>query len=440
MNKIYFKAERPHLNSPMANVNIAVTVTGTINKEAISIALSRLMVIHPSLTAAVELDERGKAYLVLDKNPDITPVWIDNSKYGDVNQIILQYNSIPFDFVNGPLVRFIVIHNDESSTIVIQGHHIIGDGLAYTYLMRDLMDLLEGVSIDVREPSVLQNTNGFPDRSRPPFLFRYFVKSLNKKWRRNECYFTQEDYLKMYEDYHIGHHEAICDRTIEGEAYNKLIELCHNANVTVNSALTTAYVASIQQNLPEHKGIMQRIGIAVNVRDDIQGITEGSMGNYVSGIALQQMYDINKSFGDNARSMESVIHQSVSTQSGKFMALNLLMSIDDTLLDAFQYAAYSDYSDRTATQLANMLGEGLPVGGIGITNLGKDPVNFMNKNYIVQDLRFICPASPANDITIGVVSYNNRMNICLRYCDNLIPDDVVQTIHDQAMNYFRSDC
>ena len=52
------------------------------------------------------------------------------------------------------------------------------------------------------------------------------------------------------------------------------------------------------------------------------------------------------------------------------------------------------------------------------TNLGPDRLRFMNNKYTVTNVALICPASPSNDITMGALTYNGRLNLCFRFYEN----------------------
>jgi hypothetical protein len=97
------------------------------------------------------------------------------------------------------------------------------------------------------------------------------------------------------------------------------------------------------------------------------------------------------------------------------------------------FAAYGDFDHPVAKKLAELIGEQLEDKGLGISNLGRH--DFSNcENIKVIDLQFIGPAFPANLLTVGVITVNNKLNFCLRYNESEIKIDTVKEIYKKAID------
>jgi hypothetical protein len=98
------------------------------------------------------------------------------------------------------------------------------------------------------------------------------------------------------------------------------------------------------------------------------------------------------------------------------------------------FAAYGNFNHSVSEKLAELIGERLKNKGLGISNLGRH--NFVDyKNFKVSDIQFIVPAFPANLLTIGVITANDKFNLCLRYNEGELDAAAVKTICEKAIDF-----
>ena len=79
----------------------------------------------------------------------------------------------PFCTRQAPLVRAVLLHSTDESTIILTAHHSIADGFSLSYAMRDLLDALRGETLQPlhsmlaqeRLMSMLQEESGVDDDS-----------------------------------------------------------------------------------------------------------------------------------------------------------------------------------------------------------------------------------------------------------------------------------
>jgi hypothetical protein len=50
-----------------------------------------------------------------------------------------------------------------------------------------------------------------------------------------------------------------------------------------------------------------------------------------------------------------------------------------------------------------------------------------------MDIQFIGPAFPANLFTVGVITVNNKINLCLRYNEEEIKTSIINEIYEKAI-------
>jgi NRPS condensation-like uncharacterized protein len=96
------------------------------------------------------------------------------------------------------------------------------------------------------------------------------------------------------------------------------------------------------------------------------------------------------------------------------------------------FAAYGNFEHPVSEKLAELIGEQSENKGLGISNLGRH--DFTNYDNIkVVDIQFIGPAFPANLLTVGIITINNKLNLCLRYNEGEIKTDTIKTIYKKAI-------
>jgi NRPS condensation-like uncharacterized protein len=112
--------------------------------------------------------------------------------------------------------------------------------------------------------------------------------------------------------------------------------------------------------------------------------------------------------------------------------VHFLNEFDKDLIESIMFAAYSNFDHPVAKKLAELIGERLENKGLGISNLGR--YNFNNyENINVIDIQFIGPAFPANLLTVGIITVNDKFNFRLRYNESEIKTDTVKGIYKKVI-------
>jgi amino acid adenylation domain-containing protein len=125
------------------NESVRIDLKGELNKQALEDALAQLSQRHDALRARLV-----KGELALEFGPDVvlTPRWLDISADSDpqaaLSRLIQDDARLPFDLVNGPLVRVCVAKvADNAHTVVLTAHHVICDGWSMNTLCSELAAL-----------------------------------------------------------------------------------------------------------------------------------------------------------------------------------------------------------------------------------------------------------------------------------------------------------
>jgi amino acid adenylation domain-containing protein len=138
--RIWFVQQLSH-SSAAYNMPAAIRFNGHFDLAAMQTAVLKLLQRHDSLRTRF-LSADGKASQVIDPVPDHYPLHRqDMSGLSDTEfQAVLDaFANTPFDIENGPLIRFEVLQRGADETyLLINFHHIIGDGWSIEVLLRDL--------------------------------------------------------------------------------------------------------------------------------------------------------------------------------------------------------------------------------------------------------------------------------------------------------------
>ena len=414
MEKLKILTQRAFLRSPSIHVGIKAEIEGIFSDDEFNSALELVCKKHPLLLSTISIATDSNAYYLLN-----SCIEVEFSQYTEIDQWLKWYemkDNQPFDFESGPLLKMCVIRDHENTTIVILGHHLLGDGLAYIYLFRDLMKALSN-ELDSLEliPLILKTESTFPSKAKAGIVTRILANYLNRAWKRNSKKFTNEDSYEFFYNYRRKYSPALYLNSLDKENTEKIISKCHQNKITVNEALITAFLYSIQKVDEKHIGKTDEVGVAINVRNELTPHPGESMGNFVSGIMVKIKYDYSSSYWQNARTIGIKLKKKLRNPKSRFGVLNLLAALDPELIDSIGFAKYGNYKNKVSEKLADIIGERTVDKGIGVTNLGKFDIKLNNPRFEIKEVVFIQPAFPANDINIGVLTLNGNITFCLRY-------------------------
>ncbi|MCL2255198.1 MAG: hypothetical protein FWC09_12215, partial [Lachnospiraceae bacterium] len=280
---------------------------------------------------------------------------------------------------------------------VFLGHHILGDGIGYLNLVRDFLYALDG-KIDNEVLEIPQNNH--LKKKNGGFLLKLFTGSLNKQWNKSKKIFSNSEYTNFFTKYREQNPAGIYLAETEKEFLPKLKADCKARGVTVNEAILTAFVRSIQL---QNGGKSIRVGCAASIRNEFEIPTPKHMGNYVTGISI----DV-----ENAENVPLKLREKFNNPKKRYLIIHFLNRMEKSLIESVIYAGYGDYENPVSKKLAEQLHEEHGKS-FGVSNLGVQ--SFDDFSFNVSDVRFVNPAFPQNFITIGLITVNGIMKFCLRY-------------------------
>jgi len=429
MEKRKMGKERIYFRSPNINVCFKAGIAGNFSEDDFRKAIDMAAERHPLVNCVIRIDEKGDAWYLPgrskagleffdDPNPMAWREWYDKA------------DNIPFDFESGPIVKIGVFRNGDSVDMVILGHHIIGDGIGYFNLLKDILLGLDGKPNTV--PPVLPERIAFRKKTGMGFLSGYFAKKLNRMWKKTAKSFSHEDFIQFFNVYRRENPPGMYLGEIDGSKTVEVLEVCRKHGITVNEAVATALTAALQKEVERYSGKQVRLGCAANIRGELKIAAPDCMGNFVSGISVKACYDNGKPFVENAKLIGSSLRKKLRNPKSRRLVINFVDMLDEDFIESVFFAVYGNYHNRVSKKLGEILGERTCDKGLGISNLAKQNMNG-HDNVVVSNIVFVPPAFPANIVNLGVITTNNHMNFCLRYSEADIDGKTVERVYHEMI-------
>ena len=292
--------ERIFSRSPSAIVAVVARIKGNISESMLINAVSKVQQRHPNLRVRIKQDNDHNPWFTSEGVKEI-PVEIVPRDSGDHwIKVYKEACQVPFEFDARPAIRFILVQSPAISELIILCHHIICDGLSLAYLARDLMVHLGDPTreVDVLPDPVPIDRDNIPKEVSLNAIVRFLINRINKKWEKDKIYFDQEDYRNLNEAYWMNYNHQMLSVELSEAQTSALVERCRQEDVTVNTALTTAFVGA-QYSVQRDQPYLSSIGVAGSLRDRLQRPVGEVMGFYAGLVTLKCKYNRRISFWEN---------------------------------------------------------------------------------------------------------------------------------------------
>jgi NRPS condensation-like uncharacterized protein len=421
--RLRIAAERLFLRSPNINVCFRIKIDAELKPENFAAAMDTVCRRHPLLQSYITKDEDKTAWFV----PNAKPVEVEYFKREDMRDWKLWYrekDGIPFDLLHENPVRIATITGDNQSEIIILGHHIIGDGIGYFNLAKDLL-----LALDNRleaTPQIPPANHTFIKGRKLSLLSRLYAGKLNKEWRRSGKLFSENDYLDLFHDYRNRLIPRIYTDTIREADLERLTARCRSNNLSVNEVITAAFALALAAD----KEV--RIGVAASTRGELTTAPHDCMGNYVTGISVRANCVAGNNFIASAKNIAEMLRRELSDPKKRHAIVNFLNLFDGDLIESIMFASYGNYPSPVSKQIGRIIAEGSEGRGLGISNLGRHEIA-AHSAFRLSDLEFIGPAFPANILSVSIITVNDKLNICLRYNEADMDEDAARQVCSEAM-------
>lgn len=411
--------ERIDLFAPNTHIAMSVLVKGCISQEALIEAIKITCNRNEMLCSKIVIEDSGKAFYERISSPNQSVILYEHRKEHDWVSIIKEQESIPFDIFHGEMMRFFILNEEEHFRLLLIGHHLVGDGIAFTYIIEDIMLALSGKIELIMKPIELFTSKTLPKKYQLSLLLRLMIRFYNKKWKKSGRIFNQEDYDVIYKHYWDTRSTDIYLYNVSEDDYRIMREKAKEYKVSINTMLVTAMLKAFQEKAS--------VGMAVSIRP--QGFK--GIANYASGLSIDYGYNKHATFRENASKIHQLIRKKLKEER-KYFLLEFLEALEPTLIDATYFAAFADYKNKLALKACKMFGYCGRPKEISITNLTKVEIPMEYGEVCIEDFWFIPPLVSNAKRLFGVATLGNQMNITF-HAENSKEIESIKEFFDLAM-------
>lgn len=131
---------------------IAAEIEGQASVGAWRFALDTVQQRHPNLSVRIEGNKFDNAYLEQVSNYQIPLRVVTSGSGEDWNHELETEMVNRFNLRQAPLVRAVLIHQPGKSIFIFVSNHSIGDGMSVALIIRDILNVVAGKTIDYLPP------------------------------------------------------------------------------------------------------------------------------------------------------------------------------------------------------------------------------------------------------------------------------------------------
>ena len=415
-------AERMHYRSLATNITYYVKVLGKYNHTSMLLAVQRLPQIHPILNVNVVEEDDENIYYVHDtKNCPTLRLYSE-----DTNILIATEYKRSFSMNHDCMARFFVQDKGEYFSLVMVAHHIIGDARSILILLCDLLTLYGGGSVEaVDEPVLLSESAQFSENVKLSTQLKFYVDYLNTKWKKEKRLFSDKEFNEVHSKFHESHDICFASLCFGNEETERMHSQCRQHKVTITSALSTLILRSIHETLSDYFCNDMQINIPVSIKKEFDCIPQRCAGNYCSNISLKYKYKEAMDFWVETEQFHSKMTQKLNDNAGRYLALNMMIAIDGTLQDAISFSAFGDFDSLIAKQMAELVNISKKLANIEVSNIGQTSINKCIGENELSNILYIPPLDTSYALTLGVIGFDDRINLCMVYDAAVIPESKI---------------
>ena len=449
--------ERMFARAPYSIVTVVARIKGSVAESLLKDAVSKVQQRHPNLRVRIMEDNDHHLWFTSDGVKGIPVRVVPRESDDHWIEVYHEACKIPFEFEERPAIRFILVQSPGISELIIFCHHIICDGMSLAYLARDLMAHLGDPTreVEVLPDPIPIDIDNLPQDVSINAITRFFINRINKKWYEDKIYFDQEDYENLNEAYWMNYRHQMLSIELSEAQTSALVERCRKEEVTVNSALTAAFVGAqyiVQGDKPYHSSI----AVAGSVRDRLQRPVGEVMGFYAGAVTPKYKYNRKTSFWENARRLHRKT-KTLYTNKNLFQEPLMWCYLEPGILEALsfkmigglvpphftRYDKLSTFSKRDDVVLSTLKRGKMDsldriTLGTAVTNLTR--LDFPRKYGTLELDRLIMNPGGAYplalvNLVLGAVTCAGKLSLVLEYTEETVDTRTMERIRDKAMEF-----
>lgn len=329
--------ERFLRHSPYSIVTMVARIRGEVSETMLRDAVAKVQQRHVNLRVRIREDQDHVPWFTSEGVGEIPVEVVARESDEHWIKVHQEAGKVPFEFDARPAIRLVLVQSPGVSEVIILCHHIICDGLSLAYLARDLMIHMGDPqrTVEVLPDPVVVDRDTMPQGVSLNPVVRLFINRINRQWERDKIVFDEEDYRAINEAYWARYEHRILSIELTEAETAALVERCRKEGVTVNSALTAAFVGA-QGRVEGEKPYHPSIAVAANVRDRLRRPAGEVMGFYAGMVTLKHKYEARLSFWENARRLHRKV-QPLFTDKSLFGQFLTWCYLDSAILEAIHF-------------------------------------------------------------------------------------------------------
>ncbi len=411
--------ERVYVGRPDRVVMVA-KIHGRISDQEIDSSLKKILAKYPIIGAHLELDNDGCCWLVPADLSKLPVTILQEENAGHWMQIAQEEQRYPFNLETGPLLHFTLMRSGDKTTLIVNCHHSICDGLSVCFLLSDVLHFIAEPDSEIGTISdpTLNLNQIIPLKSTGNILRRIGIWAYNRKWKKNGVSFNFQDYRRLLNEiWRVDHSNRIAVVDLESDELQMLIQNCKQNQVTVNTALVTAMLA-VQQEQRGDSEINSKVAIPVNIRERYNVKAEKTFGFFALLEEVEYRYDKTLGFWENARKAQQTIALKLSDQTLN-RSVQLRGRISPFLVDSLFFAKYGLLNNSISNGILKKAGFA-GTSTLGITNLGAVKIPETYGHLKIDAIYGPCVFTDLAEKLVGITTINNKLTISVTYHEQII--------------------
>jgi NRPS condensation-like uncharacterized protein len=417
---------RMHVRMPNANVVMYGVFETTVSEYDLEKAVLFLSDKHKLLNCHIETDNENKAWYVIDNN--LLPQ-VNTLKSEKINEIVINELKHRFDFEKGPLIKFTLVNQ---TTLVINCHHSICDGMSLVYLFKDIIRILSGEKIKIKQkmPVFLEPEN-IPQKLGNP-ISRFFISSINEKWSKKTIRFSNQNYREVHNNLWKEYKPHIITFKFSKEKTANFISQCKQNKVSVNTGLVTAFLYAEKQ-LFGRRDYSGKVIVTSNLRTHLNNQPGESMGFFVSTLKPKLEYRGKKNFWKNAQ----IFHKKINRLLEKDLLKNqLIWLFTPKFLDVMMLNLLGLRTDKRVRRLLKKAGMNKINFTFTIANLGLIEADNDSMKIKLKELFSPFAFSDSMEKYISVLTINNELHISMCFNENNVNRESIYKMKELTRQIF----
>jgi len=326
--------ERAFYQIPGLKVTMVVRLEGKVDPLSLQSAIDRIPQKHPLLGAKVVFDADHTAWFSTE---EVEKPILSTMKRASSAQWFSEFQKMQaemFEPQRRPMADYRLLYDEKGADLIVMVSHVITDGTAMVFLLRDLMELYANPHLQTEQVFPLKMSDYMPP-ARPSlktWITKQYASKYNKKWLRNPHYFDQQDYQAINEAFWKKYTYGSVFLELKDQQLAVLQQKCHSRQVSMGSAIAIAFLAAHEQLKGAFTGSKRTISVPFDLRRHATRPVGDLFSLCVGTFMFKFKYKANRSFWDNAVEFNKLVQKSMKQMNSAYMELEYFGA---TFLDAF---------------------------------------------------------------------------------------------------------